>query len=83
VSTNPAKELFHVQIGPVRRVEIAYTPQGASKGVATVTFSKKGDAKKAYDRYNGKLIDNTRRLKVHHTRPLPSVSGVVLFSVNF
>jgi len=45
-------------------VSLAYGPQGVSKGVATIQFAQKGDAKKAYDRYNGKLIDNTRRMKI-------------------
>jgi hypothetical protein len=58
------KELFHVQIGKVSRVSLAYGQHGVSKGVATIQFAQKGDAKKAYDRYNDKLIDNTRRMKV-------------------
>ena len=61
------KELFNVQIGRVSRVSLAYGPQGLSKGVATIQFQQKGDAKKAYDRYDGKLIDNTKRLKVYIT----------------
>ena len=64
--------MFNVQIGRVVRVSLAYGPQGQSKGVATVQFQRKGDAKKAYDAYNGKLIDNTKRLKVlspSHTTP--------------
>ena len=65
------KDLFNVQIGRVSRVSLAYGPQGLSKGVATIQFHQKGDAKKAYDRYDGKLIDNTRRLKVR-TPPDPS-----------
>jgi RNA recognition motif. (a.k.a. RRM, RBD, or RNP domain) len=35
-----------------------------SKGIATIQFAQKGDAKKAYDRYDNKLIDNSKRLKV-------------------
>jgi len=56
--------LFNVQIGRVVRVSLAYGPQGQSKGVATVQFHQKGDANKAYQAYNGKLIDNSKRLKV-------------------
>ena len=60
----PKKDLFNVQIGQVTRVTLTYGPTGASKGIATIQFRNKGDAKKAYDRYDGKLIDNSRRLKV-------------------
>jgi THO complex subunit 4 len=58
------KELFNVQIGKVSRVTLTYGQDGKSKGVATIQFAQKGDAKKAYDRYDGKLIDNSKRLKV-------------------
>jgi RNA recognition motif. (a.k.a. RRM, RBD, or RNP domain) len=71
--TSP-KDLFNVQIGKVQRVTLAYGPQGVSKGIATIQFINKGDAKKAYDKYDGKLIDNTRRLKVNFT--LPSLNAL-------
>lgn len=63
------KELFNVQIGKVARVTLTYGQDGKSKGVATIQFAQKGDAKKAYDRYDGKLIDNSKRLKVHTPYP--------------
>ena len=69
-----------MQIGRVSRVSLAYGPQGTSKGVATIQFVNKGDAKKAYERYDGKLIDNTRRLKVRpliNTHPLSSPPTVI------
>ena len=72
--TRVAKDLFNVQIGKVSRVSLAYGPNGTSKGVATIQFAQKGDAKKAYDRYDGKLIDNTRRLKVYIPKPSPQHS---------
>ena len=74
-NADAGKDLFNVQIGRVSRVSLVYGPQGTSKGVATVQFSNKGDAKKAYDRYDGKLIDNTRRMKVHI--PQPHAPGVI------
>lgn len=67
--TNPQKELFNVQIGKVHRVTLSYGPNGQSKGVATIQFAQKGDAKKAYDRYDNKLIDNSKRLKVKARNP--------------
>jgi THO complex subunit 4 len=73
METNPQKELFNVQIGKVARVTLNYGPNGQSKGVATIQFAQKGDAKKAYDRYDNKLIDNTKRLKVGSLIP-PTLS---------
>lgn len=64
ISTNTQKDLFNVQIGQVARVTLTYGPNGTSKGIATIQFRNQGDAKKAFDRYDGKLIDNSRRLKV-------------------
>ena len=64
--TRCSKELFNVQIGKVAKVTLTYGSNGQSKGVATIQFAQKGDAKKAYDRYDGKLIDNSKRLKVPH-----------------
>jgi len=64
VTEQQIKELFNVQIGKVSRVTLTYGQDGKSKGVATIQFAQKGDAKKAYDRYDGKLIDNSKRLKI-------------------
>jgi RNA recognition motif. (a.k.a. RRM, RBD, or RNP domain) len=59
------KELFTVQVGPVTKVSLSYGKDGRSTGVATVQFQQKGHAKLAYDRYDNKLIDNKKRMKVY------------------
>jgi hypothetical protein len=73
--TRSEKDLFNIQIGRVAKCSLAYGPQGVSKGVATIQFVQKGDGKRAYDRYDGKLIDNTRRLKVPSPPSSPPKGG--------
>ncbi|KAF8510561.1 hypothetical protein BU17DRAFT_77653 [Hysterangium stoloniferum] len=58
------KELFATQVGPTKEVTLNFDHAGRSKGVATVTFVKRGDGTKAYQDYNGRLIDGKRRMKV-------------------
>ncbi|KAF8317726.1 hypothetical protein DL93DRAFT_2165570 [Clavulina sp. PMI_390] len=57
VNEAQVKELFSSTIGPTREVSLTYDAKGNSKGVASVTFSKRGDANKAFADYNGRLVD--------------------------
>ncbi|GAA6040678.1 hypothetical protein JCM8097_000872 [Rhodosporidiobolus ruineniae] len=59
VNEQQIRELFTSTVGPVRRVELSYNPQGKSKGVATVLFNRAEHATKAYQEYNKRLIDGS------------------------
>ncbi|GAA5840705.1 hypothetical protein JCM11251_004186 [Rhodosporidiobolus azoricus] len=59
VNEQQIRELFTSTVGPVRRVELSYNPQGKSKGIATVLFNKAESATKAYEQYNKRLIDGS------------------------
>ncbi|KAG5517898.1 hypothetical protein PMAC_000353 [Pneumocystis sp. 'macacae'] len=58
------KDLFSNSIGPTRRCFLSYGPNGQSKGIATVVFQRKADAGRAYNKYEGKVIDGARKLKI-------------------
>ncbi|KAL9710232.1 RNA-binding RNA annealing protein [Leucoagaricus gongylophorus] len=58
------KELFTSTVGPTKEVNLSYDASGRSKGVAAVTFLKKGDANKAYSQYHNRLIDGKRPMKI-------------------
>ncbi|GAA6023951.1 hypothetical protein JCM10207_008639 [Rhodosporidiobolus poonsookiae] len=64
VNEQQIRELFTSTVGPVRRVELSYNPQGKSKGIATVLFNKAEHATAAYQQYNKRLIDGKRPMKV-------------------
>lgn len=49
--------LFAKTVGPVQDAFIVYNSQGNSKGMAVVAFHNAGDAAKARQKYNGKIID--------------------------
>jgi THO complex subunit 4 len=53
------QELFATTIGPLREVTLNYDNNGRSKGIATITFQRKGDGSKAYHQYNNRLIDGS------------------------
>jgi len=53
------QELFTSTVGPTKEVNLSHDASGRSKGVAAVTFSKKGDANKAYSQYHNRLIDGS------------------------
>ena len=60
-SSSPSRlqELFTTTVGPLRDVTLHYDSRGVSKGVASVTFNRKGDGSKAYQQYNNRLIDGS------------------------
>ena len=51
------QELFRKTVGPLRDVFLIYNSQGHSKGMAIVTFQRKGDAAVARAKYHGKVVD--------------------------
>lgn len=57
------KEYFSKAIGHVKTCSLSYGPNGVSRGIATIVFSKNGDAEKAAATYNGVLVDR-RPMKV-------------------
>ncbi|KZT24904.1 hypothetical protein NEOLEDRAFT_1169922 [Neolentinus lepideus HHB14362 ss-1] len=63
------KELFHQTVGPLREVTLHYDAAGRSKGVAAVHFQRRGDASKAYQQYNNRLIDGTGKKRPQFGRP--------------
>lgn len=44
-------------VGPIKRVEISYGPNGVSRGIANITFSRVDGANKALTALNGLLVD--------------------------
>ncbi|OCB86610.1 mRNA export protein mlo3 [Sanghuangporus baumii] len=59
VNEQQIKELFTSTVGPTRSVQLHFNPQGKWTGMATVVFSRQGDANKAYQEYNNRLIDGS------------------------
>ena len=53
------QELFSSTVGPTKEVVLTYDAKGNSKGVASVTFNRRGDANKAFKQYNGRLVDGS------------------------
>ncbi|MCJ1298648.1 hypothetical protein MMC08_001438, partial [Hypocenomyce scalaris] len=63
VGTTWTIEYFVKSVGPVRRVTITYGPNGVSRGIATIIFSKPGSANEALAKLNGLLVDK-RPMKI-------------------
>ncbi|KAF8954744.1 hypothetical protein BDZ97DRAFT_1862926 [Flammula alnicola] len=80
VNEAQVKDLFSTTVGPLRDLTLHYDAGGRSKGVATVTFQKKGDGTKAFQQYNNRLIDGKRPMKIEivvdPSKPLPLASRV-------
>ncbi|KAH9478388.1 mRNA export protein mlo3 [Psilocybe cubensis] len=74
------KDLFNQTVGALRDITLHYDASGRSKGIATVTFQKKGDGAKAFQQYNNRLIDGKRPMKIElvldPSRPPPLTSRV-------
>ncbi|GAO51597.1 hypothetical protein G7K_5696-t3 [Saitoella complicata NRRL Y-17804] len=58
------KDLLLKEIGPVKKCQLMFGPNGQSRGTCAVTFSRKGDAQRAYEKYNGRLVDGKKAMKV-------------------
>ncbi|KAG0130685.1 hypothetical protein HOY82DRAFT_486445 [Tuber indicum] len=63
VSEAMIKEYFTKVVGPIKRCVITYGPNGHSRGIATVEFSRSSDAATAAQKYNGVEVDR-RPMKV-------------------
>ncbi|EMD35439.1 hypothetical protein CERSUDRAFT_116201 [Gelatoporia subvermispora B] len=64
VSEDEVQVLFAKTVGPVKDVFLVYNSQGRSKGMAVVTFQRSADATVARTRYNGKIVDGKRPIKI-------------------
>ncbi|CAK5262150.1 unnamed protein product [Mycena citricolor] len=66
-----------LQVGPLRESFLIYNSQGRSKGMAVVTFQRPGDAAVAREKYDGKIVDGRRPIKIEimvdSARPLHSI----------
>jgi len=58
------KELFHSTVGPLKSASLSFNEKGRSTGIATVEFARPGDAVKAFQEYNSRMIDQKRPMKV-------------------
>jgi len=64
VAEKEVEELFRKTVGPLKESFLIYNSQGKSKGMAVVTFQRPGDAAAARAKYNGKIVDGRRPLKI-------------------
>ncbi|KAI0367662.1 hypothetical protein BV20DRAFT_970221 [Pilatotrama ljubarskyi] len=64
VVENEVEVLFARTVGPVKDVFMVYNSQGRSRGMAVVTFARPGDAAVARAKYNGKIVDGRRPIKI-------------------
>ncbi|KAH8918808.1 hypothetical protein BT69DRAFT_546089 [Atractiella rhizophila] len=52
-------ELFRETVGPVVSLILSFDDKGRSRGIAEVEFKSSETAQKAYQQFNGRLIDNS------------------------
>ncbi|KAI0078319.1 hypothetical protein K474DRAFT_1660535 [Panus rudis PR-1116 ss-1] len=64
VTAQEVQELLEKTIGPITDVFLIYTAKGTSKGMAIVTFKKAESAASARQKYNNKIIDGRRNIKI-------------------
>ncbi|KIL55382.1 hypothetical protein M378DRAFT_90962 [Amanita muscaria Koide BX008] len=64
VGDKEVEELFKKTVGPLKDAFLIYNSQGKSKGMAVVTFQRPGDAAVARAKYDGKIVDGRRPLKI-------------------
>ncbi|KAK2462996.1 hypothetical protein APHAL10511_004983 [Amanita phalloides] len=64
VGDKEVEELFKKTVGPLKDAFLIYNSQGNSKGMAVVTFQRPGDAAIARAKYDGKIVDGRRPLKI-------------------
>jgi len=58
------KELFAETIGPIKLATLAFNSRGKSIGTATIEFRDPKNAGKAFQQYNGRMIDGRAPMKV-------------------
>ncbi|KXN86511.1 mRNA export protein mlo3 [Leucoagaricus sp. SymC.cos] len=64
VTPTEVEELFKKTVGPLKDMFLVYNSQGKSKGMAVVTFARPEDAAVARQKYDGKIVDGRRRIKI-------------------
>ncbi|KAJ7033687.1 hypothetical protein C8F04DRAFT_1103829 [Mycena alexandri] len=64
VGETEVEELFKKTVGPLRESFLIYNSQGKSKGMAVVAFQRPGDAVVARSKYDGKIVDGRRPIKI-------------------
>ncbi|PSR73983.1 hypothetical protein PHLCEN_2v10214 [Hermanssonia centrifuga] len=64
VGEDEVQALFVKTVGPVKESFIVHNSQGNSKGMAVVSFHRVEDAAVARTKYNGKIIDGRRPIKI-------------------
>ncbi|KAJ7666180.1 hypothetical protein DFH06DRAFT_984817 [Mycena polygramma] len=64
VGETEVEELFKKTVGPLRESFLIYNSQGKSKGMAVVAFQRPGDAVIAREKYDGKIVDGRRPIKI-------------------
>jgi len=63
VSETIIKDYFVQTIGPIKKIELSYGPDGRSRGIVNITFPRSELATKAVEHCNGIKVDN-RPIKV-------------------
>ncbi|KAI9675231.1 MAG: hypothetical protein M1822_008968 [Bathelium mastoideum] len=63
VTETQIKDYFTKSVGPVKKVTLTYGPNGVSRGICTIVFSKAGSAAQAAESINGLQVDK-RPMKV-------------------
>ncbi|KAJ7269874.1 hypothetical protein C8J57DRAFT_1323806 [Mycena rebaudengoi] len=64
VGETEVEELFKKTVGPLKESFLIYNSQGNSKGMAVVAFQRSGDAEIARSKYDGKIVDGRRPIKI-------------------
>ncbi|CAA7269978.1 unnamed protein product [Cyclocybe aegerita] len=64
VGEKEVEELFRKTIGPLKESFLVYNSQGRSKGMAVVVFQRPGDAAIAQAKYDGRVVDGRRAIKI-------------------
>jgi len=64
VGEKEVEELFKKTVGPLKESFLIYNSQGLSKGMAIVAFQRPGDAALARSKYDGKIVDGRRPIRI-------------------
>lgn len=64
VSESDITDLFTKTVGPLSECFLIHNSAGQSKGMAVITFQKSTDAKVAKQKYDGKIVDRRRPIKI-------------------
>lgn len=64
VQEGDVEDLLKKTVGPLKDVFLIYNSQGKSKGMAVVTFQRPGDAAVACTKYDGKIVDGRKPLRI-------------------